>query len=191
MASLRRSSPAGFRVSLRHRTRSTSRRIRFVAAKNAAHYERYPDDAEQARRIAAYLAAKEVLLPSGAPLTVEAFQSLGDCLGMSSGSHDLHYLIEDAFDGDVISDDFAYRDQSALTFAGRPLYALLHEACYAQEAATGWAAQRTRAHPRCPTRRGSRPTRYRQQPQSTSTTCTCHSNSRSRRQRRSGTCGAG
>jgi pimeloyl-ACP methyl ester carboxylesterase len=115
-----------------------------VAAKNAAHYGRYPDDIAQARRIAAYLAAKEVLLPSGAPLTVEAFQSLGDCLGMSSGSHDLHYLLEDAFDGDEISDDFAYQVQSALTFAGRPLYAVLHEACYAQEAATHWAAQRVR-----------------------------------------------
>jgi len=115
-----------------------------VAAKNAAHYERYPQDVEQARRIAAYLAAKEVLLPSGAPLTVEAFQSLGDCLGMSSGSHDLHYLLEDAFDGDEISDDFAYRVQSELTFAGRPLYAILHEACYAQEAATRWAAERVR-----------------------------------------------
>jgi pimeloyl-ACP methyl ester carboxylesterase len=116
-----------------------------VAAKNAAHYERYPDDVERARRIAAYLATKEVLLPSGAPLTVEAFQSLGDCLGMSSGSHDLHYLLEDAFDGDEISDGFRYRVQSALTFAGRPLYAVLHEACYAQESATRWAAQRIRA----------------------------------------------
>jgi pimeloyl-ACP methyl ester carboxylesterase len=115
-----------------------------VAAKNAAHYERYPDDVEQVRTIASYLAAKEVLLPSGAPLTVEAFQALGDCLGMSSGSHDLHYLLEDAFDGDEISEDFSYRVQSALTFAGRPLYAVLHEACYAQQAATRWAAQRIR-----------------------------------------------
>jgi pimeloyl-ACP methyl ester carboxylesterase len=115
-----------------------------VAAKTAAHYERYPDDAGQARKIAAYLLAKEVLLPSGAPLTAEAFQALGNCLGMSTGSDDLHYLIEDAFDGDEISDTFLYRTQALLTFAGGPLYAVLHEACYAQQTATRWAAQRIR-----------------------------------------------
>ena len=117
-----------------------------VAAKNAAHYERYPDDVEHARRIAAYLLRKDVLLPSGAPLTAEAFQSLGSCLGASSGSHDLHYLLEDAFDGDEISDAFRYRAESMLTFAAGPLYAVLHEACYAQETATRWAAQRIRQH---------------------------------------------
>ncbi|HEX5188327.1 MAG TPA: alpha/beta fold hydrolase [Streptosporangiaceae bacterium] len=115
-----------------------------VAAKNAAHYERYPGDVEQARRVAAYLLSKEVMLPSGAPLTAEAFQSLGSCLGMSTGSHDLHYLLEDAFDGDEISDSFKYRAQDMLTFAGGPLYAVLHEACYAQESATRWAAHRIR-----------------------------------------------
>ncbi len=115
-----------------------------VAARTAAHYERYPDDAGQARKIAGYLLSKEVLLPSGAPLTAEAFQSLGNCLGMSTGSDDLHYLIEDAFDGDEISDTFRYRTQALLTFAGGPLYAVLHEACYAQQTATRWAAQRIR-----------------------------------------------
>jgi pimeloyl-ACP methyl ester carboxylesterase len=115
-----------------------------VAAKIAAHYERYPDDIGQARRIAAYLLRKEVLLPSGAPLTVEAFQALGNCLGASTGSHDLHYLLEDAFDGDEISDSFRYRTQAMLSFAAGPLYAVLHEACYAQEAATRWAAHRIR-----------------------------------------------
>ncbi len=63
---------------------------------------------------------------------------------MSTGSEDLHYLLEDAFDGDEISDTFRYRAQAELTFAGGPLYAILHEACYAQETATRWAAQRIR-----------------------------------------------
>jgi len=115
-----------------------------VAAKNAAHYERYPADAEQSRRIAAHLTSTDVVLPSGAPLTAAAFQSLGMGLGMSAGSHELHYLLEDAFDGDEISDSFLYRAESMLTFAGAPLYAALHEACYAQGTATRWAAQRVR-----------------------------------------------
>jgi len=115
-----------------------------VAAKNAAHYERYPGDVELARRIATYLAGKEVLLPSGAPLTVEAFQALGQCLGTATGSHELHYLLDEAFDGDEISDDFRYRAGSMLSFSAGPLYALLHEACYAQQTPTRWAAQRIR-----------------------------------------------
>ena len=117
-----------------------------VAAKNMAHYERYPDDVERARRIAAYLLRKEVLLPSGAQLTAEAFQSLGACLGGSTGSHDLHYVLEAAFDGDEISDAFRYQAEALLTFAAGPLYAVLHEPCYAQQTATRWAAHRIREH---------------------------------------------
>ncbi len=116
-----------------------------VAAKNRAHYQRYPGDVERARRIAGHLAGRETLLPSGARLTVEAFQSLGQLLGSSTGSHTLHYLLEDPFAGDELSDDFLYQAQALLSFAGAPLYALLHEACYGQGAATNWAAQRVRA----------------------------------------------
>ena len=57
-----------------------------VAAKTAAHYERYPDDAERARQVARHLRKHDVRMPNGAPLTVEAFQSLGMMLGMSTGS---------------------------------------------------------------------------------------------------------
>src|SRR5581483_7312691 len=35
--------------------------------------------------------------------------------------------------------------QARRSFAAGPLYALLHEACFGQGAATGWAAQRVRA----------------------------------------------
>ncbi|MGI9005649.1 MAG: alpha/beta fold hydrolase [Streptosporangiaceae bacterium] len=116
-----------------------------VARKNAVHYQRYPGDVDLARKIATYLAAQEVLLPSGAPLTVEAFQSLGNALGAAAGSDELHYLLGDAFDGDEVGDDFRYRVDAALTFARGPLYGLLHEACYAQGPATRWAAQRVRS----------------------------------------------
>ncbi|HEY2551268.1 MAG TPA: alpha/beta fold hydrolase [Streptosporangiaceae bacterium] len=116
-----------------------------VAAKNRAHYQRYPQDVAQARRVAAHLAGQKVTLPTGRLLTVEAFQSLGSMLGSSSGSHTLHYLLEDPFAGGELSDDFRYQLESRLSFAQGPLYALLHEACYAQGAATRWAAQRVRA----------------------------------------------
>ncbi|HVB42778.1 MAG TPA: alpha/beta fold hydrolase [Streptosporangiaceae bacterium] len=115
-----------------------------VAAKNQAHYARYPQDVDLARAVASYLASHDVALPSGARLTVQAFQSLGIRLGMSTGSHELHYLLEDAFEGSDIGDDFRYRAESILTYAGGPLYAALHEACYAQESATRWSAHRVR-----------------------------------------------
>jgi len=118
---------------------------RTVAARNAAHYERYPHDAEQARLVAGYLDGHEVRLPDGAPLTVQAFQSAGGVLGQSGGSHALHYLLEDPFAGDELSDSFRYALLDQLSFARGPLYALLHEACYAQDVATRWAAQRIRA----------------------------------------------
>ena len=118
---------------------------RTVAAKNAAHYERYPDDIERAGRVAEYLAEHDVRLPDGAPLSVEAFQSVGGMLGQSSGSHSLHYLLEDPFAGDELSDAFRYAMLNELSFAASPLYALLHEASYAQGSATRWSAQRIRA----------------------------------------------
>ena len=118
---------------------------RTVAAKNAAHYERYPRDADLARQVADYLDGHEVWLPDGAPLTVQAFQSAGAMLGQADGSHALHYLLEDPFAGDELSDAFRYAMMGELSFASGPLYALLHEASYAQGRATRWAAQRVRA----------------------------------------------
>ncbi|MFD3556744.1 alpha/beta fold hydrolase [Streptomyces goshikiensis] len=126
-----------------------------IERKNLAHYARYPMDVERARRIAAHLAETPVRLPGGYRLTVEAFQSLGILLGTGDGSHQLHYLLEDAFvptpDGPALSDAFLEGVHAQLSFAGHPLYALLHEALYAQDPAapTAWAAERVRAeHPR-------------------------------------------
>jgi pimeloyl-ACP methyl ester carboxylesterase len=114
-------------------------------AKNAAHYARYPEDVQRAKDIARRLAAGTTRLPTGAALTVEAFQSLGRMLGSSTGSHALHYLMEDAFAGADLSDDFCYRVLSHLSFSAGPLYAVLHEACLAQDEATEWSAQRVRS----------------------------------------------
>ncbi|MEU6314383.1 alpha/beta fold hydrolase [Streptomyces sp. NPDC047014] len=126
-----------------------------IARKNAAHYARYPMDVERARRIAAHLAEQPAGLPGGHLLTVEAFQSLGMLLGGGDGSHELHFLLEDAFvptsSGPALSDAFLEGVRARLSFAGHPLYALVHEAIYAQEPATptAWAADRVRAgHPR-------------------------------------------
>ncbi|HEY7142606.1 MAG TPA: alpha/beta fold hydrolase [Streptosporangiaceae bacterium] len=116
-----------------------------VAAKCAAHYQRYPADIGRAKEVARHLAGAPARLPGGGLLTVEAFQSLGRLLGSSTGSHTLHYLLEDPFAAGQLSDDFLHQVQGQLSFAAGPIYGLLHEACYAQGAATGWSAQRIRA----------------------------------------------
>jgi pimeloyl-ACP methyl ester carboxylesterase len=113
-----------------------------VRAKTLAHYARYPADVAQARRIARHLAGAEVLLPHGGRLTVAGFQALGGMLGSSTGSDELHYLLEGAFDGDRLADAFLHDVYARLSFATGPLYAVLHEACYAQGTATRWSAQR-------------------------------------------------
>ncbi|MFE0172908.1 alpha/beta fold hydrolase [Streptomyces sp. NPDC059002] len=120
-----------------------------MECKSAAHYARYPQDVERARRIAAHLAEHETVLPGGYRLTVPAFQSLGMLLGMSDGSHRLHYLLEDAFvrtpAGSTLSDAFQENVRTELSYAGNPLFAVLHEAIYGQgERPTAWAAERVR-----------------------------------------------
>ena len=116
-----------------------------VAARVREHYRRYPGDAGQARRVARYLRDHRAALPGGGQLTVERFQLLGQLLGQSTGSDDLHYLLEDPFAGSDLSDAFLHTLLPRLSFAAAPLYAVLHEACYAQGAATRWAAHRVRA----------------------------------------------
>lgn len=118
-----------------------------VAAKNAAHYERFPGDRDRARAVARHLSGHHVVLPSGRSLTVEVFQSLGNLLGGSDGSRRLHYLLEDPFAGGTEpSDAFLHQvDQQLFWSAAAPIYLLLHEASYAQGAGpTRWSAQRIR-----------------------------------------------
>lgn len=120
-----------------------------VERKNTAHYDRYPGDVQAARSVARHLRDHDVTLPAGGRFTAEAFQSLGVMLGAGTGSHTLHYLLEDAFlpgtAGPVLSDGFLAEAQSHLSFAANPLYAVLHESIYGQRSVTasgtGWAAQ--------------------------------------------------
>ncbi|MGW2201548.1 alpha/beta fold hydrolase [Streptomyces sp. NPDC001774] len=121
-----------------------------VRRKAEAHYARYPQDVARARRIAAHLLEHPATLPNGGLLTAQAFQSLGILLGGGEGTHELHYLLEEAFvptpGGPALSDAFLENVQGRLSYAGHPLYAVLHEAIYAQgHGPTAWAAERVRA----------------------------------------------
>jgi hypothetical protein len=61
-------------------------------------------------------------------------------LGMSDGAERLHYLLEQPPDAPGFGHDL----ESETAFARNPLYAILHEACWADGGATRWAAERTR-----------------------------------------------
>lgn len=129
--------------------RATYRR---VLERNNEFYARYPGDSSQTRRIADHLADHDVRLPDGSPLTVPRFQQLGSMFGSSTGFAEVHYMLERAFiegaNGMELSDSFLAAVHQTVSFAEAPLYALLHEACYAQGEATLWAAERVRSeHP--------------------------------------------
>ena len=71
----------------------------------------------QARLVAQYLAAHDVRLPDGAPLSVAGVPVARGHARLSTGSHELHYLLEDPFAGDELSDAFLYAVAAKLSFA--------------------------------------------------------------------------
>ncbi|MGZ4627174.1 MAG: alpha/beta fold hydrolase [Kineosporiaceae bacterium] len=107
--------------------------------------DRYPGDRERLDAVADHVAKNDVRLPSGDPLPVERLQHLGIAFGMSDGFEKVHYLLETAFAGDELSDEFLAAVEQATSFVEVPLYALLHEAIYCATGpgeASRWAAQR-------------------------------------------------
>lgn len=117
-----------------------------VAERNAEYFGWYPGDRARMSEVIAHLRSAEEHLPSGERLTPERFQLVGSLLGGNTRVDQLHYLLEDAFTlgagGPRLSDGFLGQVHFLVTRAPNPLYAVLHEAIYAQGEATGWAAWR-------------------------------------------------
>jgi pimeloyl-ACP methyl ester carboxylesterase len=114
-----------------------------VAGKNAEYYARYPDDVALVRRIADYLDAAEVLLPDGDRLTTRRLRRLGSVFGMSYGYEQLHWLLDEAWHGDELSDDFLHQVMAQTGHVDGPLFPL-QEYIYGQpgSGASAWAAER-------------------------------------------------
>ncbi|MFI1103810.1 alpha/beta fold hydrolase [Streptomyces melanogenes] len=110
-------------------------------------YARYPDDAARLREIADLLAATDVRLPDGDRLTPRRLRTLGLALGMGDGYERVHWLLDEALDGEgELSDTFLDQVRGVTGFTGNPLFAVLQESLYGQGApATGWAAARALA----------------------------------------------
>ncbi|WP_371401204.1 alpha/beta hydrolase [Kribbella sp. NBC_00662] len=117
-----------------------------VEAKNREFYKRYPHNVERVAAIADRLAADDVRLPDGDRLTVRRFQSLGIAFGMKPGYERIHWLIDEAFADDELSDTFLGQALDLSSYLGEPLFAALQESIYGSgEGATGWAADAERA----------------------------------------------
>jgi proline iminopeptidase len=114
-------------------------------AKNKEFYGRYPQHVEQVGRIADRLAGGDVRLPDGDPFTVRRLQWLGLDFGMKPGYERMHYLLDEAFNGDELSATFLHQVLARTSCSDNPLFAALQESIYGHGAgATGWAAQAER-----------------------------------------------
>lgn len=120
-----------------------------VAARTREFYGWYPEDAGRARDVVRLLQAAPQHLPTGERLTPHRLQAAGHLLGGKLREHQLHYLLESAFaEGpERLSEQFLTTLGSQVSFAGQPLYALLHESIYCDGpgVASAWAAERVRA----------------------------------------------
>lgn len=134
-----------------------------MLTQSAKYYARFPGDAELVRRVVLHLAAQPgeaVALPTCGRLSPRGLQLLGWGFGGAGGMEAVHYLLESAFETDVASGGgeagperlslaFLRGYEATLPFDTNPLYALIHEACYASGSGVGtnWAAQRIRSRP--------------------------------------------
>ncbi len=115
-----------------------ARTYEIVLERNRRYYERYPADRERVRRLHEVIENDGVRLPSGDRLTWRRFRQLGRSLGMSDGAEHLHYVLELPPD----SPAFAHDVEAAEPFGRNPLYAVLHEASWADGGVTRWSAER-------------------------------------------------
>jgi pimeloyl-ACP methyl ester carboxylesterase len=109
-----------------------------VLERNRRYYERYAVDRARVLALHERLTTEDVRLPSGDRLTSRRLRQLGNLLGMSDGAEKLHYLLELPAD----SPAFLHDVEAALPFARDPIFAILHEASWADGGATRWSAQR-------------------------------------------------
>jgi len=103
------------------------------------YYARYPEDRARVRKLYEWLESEDVRLVSGDRLTGRRFRQAGNFLGMSDGADRLHYTLELPPGSRAFRHDW---DDLPMPFGRHPIYAVIHEACYADGFATRWSAER-------------------------------------------------
>jgi pimeloyl-ACP methyl ester carboxylesterase len=115
-----------------------SRTYEALLERSHSYFKRYPSDRQRVLRLQELIDRDGVRLPSGDRLTWRRFRQLGRDLGMSDGAEHLHYLLERPPD----SPAFLHDVEGAEPFVRNPIYAVLHEASWADGGVTRWSAQR-------------------------------------------------
>jgi pimeloyl-ACP methyl ester carboxylesterase len=115
----------------------------FVEERNRQYFQKFPMDRQRLVDLCRHLQENDVRLPNGDRLTPRRVQLLGGSLGFVGAAESLHFMIEEAFvqvgDKQVVNHSFLKDVQNRIPFDANPIFALLHEAIYAQGAATRWA----------------------------------------------------
>ena len=115
----------------------------FVEERNRKYFEKFPMDKARLTKLARYLEENEVFFPNGDRITPRMVQTLGIKFGFAYTAEEIHFLLEGAFvkagDQEIISQVFKVGLQATVPFDTNPIFAILHEAIYAQGAASGWA----------------------------------------------------
>jgi pimeloyl-ACP methyl ester carboxylesterase len=107
--------------------------------RNRRYYDRYASDRERVLDLHLQLESEAVRLSSGDHLTGRRLRQLGQMLGFSDGAESLHYVLELP----VGSPAFCHDIDHAVSFNRNPIYAILHEACWADGGgATRWSGDR-------------------------------------------------
>ncbi len=109
-----------------------------VIEKQRKYAQRYPSDFDRLTKLRETLERKEIRFAAGDRLTWRRFRQAGLMLGMSNGAERLHYLLELPADSPAFLGDI----EDPFGFIRNPIYALLHEACWADGGKTRWSAQR-------------------------------------------------
>ena len=111
-----------------------------MSARSQAFTQRYPHAGERLAALAARAAGAGISLPDGTLAGPAHVRSLGHLLGASGGVERLLALLDHDIDTAAFRADLL----AALPFGARnPLYAVLHESCWASGHRTDWAAART------------------------------------------------
>jgi pimeloyl-ACP methyl ester carboxylesterase len=115
----------------------------FVEERNRQYFQKFPVDRQRLVTLCRHLQENDVRLPNGDRLTPRRVQLLGGSLGFVGAAESLHFMIEEAFvqvgDKEVVNHTFLKDVQNRIPFDANPIFALLHEAIYAQGSATRWA----------------------------------------------------
>ena len=116
-----------------------------VEQRNRQYFQKFPMDKQRLAKLSRHLLENDVRMPNGDRLTPRRIQLLGLKMGFADTQEEIHFLLEEAFaqigEQEVVSYSFLKKLYNQLSFDSNPIFAILHEAIYAQKAATSWACQ--------------------------------------------------